>query len=71
MFIMNNGKQFDVNDLIEQDKSGSSITNSDITIAIRVMSGWTCDGEVMRVDTNYDGKITNRDIIALIRKLAE
>ena len=48
-----------------------AITNSDITIAIRVMSGWTCDGEVMRVDTNYDGKITNRDIIALIRKLAE
>ncbi len=47
-----------------------ALTNSDITLAIRTMSGWNTDACMAVADLNYDGKINNRDIIALIRKLA-
>lgn len=46
------------------------LTNSDITLALRSMSGWGVDADLPMVDANYDGVITNRDIIAIIQKLA-
>ncbi len=46
------------------------MTNTDITIALRAMSGWNDEHEVMRMDTNYDGVVTNRDIIGIIQKLS-
>lgn len=44
-----------------------AITNSDITIAIRYLSGWGTESyRKMRLDITNDGKINNRDAIALI-----
>ena len=47
-----------------------TLTNADVALAVRAMSGWATDGDIALADSNYDGKITNRDIIGLIRKLA-
>ena len=47
-----------------------TLTNADLTVAVRAISGWNIEGNVALIDVNYDGKINNRDIIALIRKLA-
>ena len=47
-----------------------TLTNADLTVAVRAISGWNIEGNVALIDINYDGKINNRDIIALIRKLA-
>ena len=47
-----------------------TLTNSDITLAIRTLSGWNTDANMTLADLNYDGKINNRDIIAMIQKLA-
>ena len=46
------------------------LSNSDITLVIRAMSGWEVDFELAQIDVNYDGRITNRDALALIKKLA-
>lgn len=49
-----------------------AITNSDITIAIRYLSGWGSESyRKMRLDITNDGKINNRDAIALIVKASE
>ncbi len=45
------------------------LTNSDVTILIRYLSGWDIDADA--VDVTGDGKINNRDAIALILALAE
>ena len=60
---MNNGKQFDVNDLIEQDKSGGSITNSDIMQVLEDI-----DFDIEQMDKLYDSleNLTN-----LLRTTAE
>ena len=47
-----------------------TLTNADLTVAVRAISGWNIEGNVALIDANYDGKYNNRDIIALIRKLA-
>ncbi len=40
------------------------ITNSDITLYVRFLSGWETEGVIS--DMNEDGKINNRDVISLI-----
>ncbi len=40
------------------------LTNSDIALMIRYLSGWTVDGTVQ--DITNDGKLNNRDAIAMI-----
>ena len=47
------------------------LTNGDITMAVRIASGWNIHVDMVLADITGDGKVTNRDIIALIRKLAE
>ena len=47
-----------------------TLTNADVALAIRALSGWDIDGDIALIDINYDGKYNNRDIIAFIRKLA-
>lgn len=44
-------------------------TNSDVTAAIRHLSGWSEVG-YDRADVDLDGKVTNRDAIMMIRALA-
>ncbi len=54
---------------IDGDFDGDgAITNSDITLIIRYLSGWEVDGAV--ADITNDGKINNRDAIALIIKVS-
>ena len=51
------------------DADGDGVlTNSDITLAIRALSGWQIETS-MRFDFNYDRKITNREVIEFIRRL--
>ena len=47
-----------------------TLTNADLTVAVRAISGWNIEGNVALIDINYDGKINNRDIIVFIQKLA-
>ena len=47
-----------------------TLTNADLTLAVRAISGWNIEGNVALIDVNYDGKYNNRDIIAFIKKLA-
>ena len=54
------------------DVDGDGIlTNSDITLAIRYLSGWDIEYRVTRFDLNADTKLNNRDVIALIVKISE
>lgn len=46
------------------------IANADITMLIRVLSGWNEGYVSVNIDMNEDKKINNRDAIALIQKLA-
>ncbi len=55
---------------IEGDINGDGLlSNSDITILIRYLNGWSIDYDVTHADVTNDGKINNRDVIALIVKL--
>ncbi len=55
---------------VEGDFDGDgALTNSDITLIIRYLSGWTVEYTV--TDITGDGKINNRDAIALIVKVNE
>ncbi len=57
-------------DAVEGDFDGDGeLTNADITVLIRYLSGWTVDAEI--TDLTGDGKINNRDAIALIVKISE
>lgn len=47
------------------------VTNADITILVRCLSGWDVDTDPIACDLNGDGKLNNRDAIALIVKLSE
>ena len=60
----------DNDDNADADGDGE-ITNSDLTLLVRHMAGWG-ESEVSLIvaDVNYDGILNNRDIIALIQKLA-
>ena len=48
----------------------SSLTNKDLTLIIRYLSGWKLDVSSLICDVNGDKKINNRDAIALIWKLS-
>jgi len=48
-----------------------AVTNSDITLAIRYLSGWDIGYRATRFDLNKDAKLNNRDAIALIVKASE
>ena len=45
------------------------VTNSDLTLLVRVLSGWVKPSEYCDLDKN--GKYNNRDAIALVKILAE
>ena len=45
------------------------LTNADITLAIRALSGWDV-ANCLRFDINYDRKLTNREAIEFIKRLA-
>ncbi len=58
--------------LIDGDVDGDgTLTNSDITLMLRFITGWNIDteGDLHLIDVSADGKINNRDIIACIRKV--
>ncbi len=46
-----------------------TLTNSDMTVAVRALAGFDTANTTC-MDVNYDGILNNRDIIALIQKLA-
>ena len=46
------------------------ITNADIALFVRVLSGWNDAHSIESLDVNADEKINNRDILALIIKLS-
>lgn len=46
-----------------------ALTNADVALAIRALSGYEVEG-ALRFDTNYDGKLTNREAIFFIQRLA-
>jgi len=64
--------------VITPDVDGDgTLTNSDITLAIRFFVGWNISSEIVAdefdpktYDLNCDGKLNNRDVIYSIRKLA-
>ncbi len=45
-----------------------ALTNSDITLAIRALSGWEVENSLC-FDSDYNGKLTNRDAIVYIQRL--
>ncbi len=57
---------------LDMDADGDgSVSNSDITVMLRYLSGWQVEGFCFsNADTNNDSKINNRDLIALIRFLS-
>ena len=46
------------------------LTNADITLLVRYLSGWDVLINTSFADVVYDKKINNRDAIALIQKVA-
>ena len=44
--------------------------NTDVTVLLRVLSGYTEATLELNLDPTGDGKTNNRDVIALVRKLA-
>ena len=50
---------------------GGSYSNIDLTLLVRRLSGWDIDVPDARLDVTGDGKLTNRDAVALIKKIAE
>ena len=54
----------------DMDEDGS-ITNTDITLLVRVLSGWTdVPYANYSADITANGKLDNRDAIELVRKFA-
>ncbi len=47
----------------------ATLTSTDITLVVRYLAGFTVDGARYSADINGDGKINNRDAIALIRQI--
>ena len=47
------------------------LTNSDITVLIRYLSGWSTEYDMSICDMNSDGILNNRDAIALITKYSK
>ena len=47
------------------------VTNADVTLAVRYLSGFSVKGAKFSADVNRDGKINNRDAIAIVQKIAE
>ncbi len=58
---------------IPMDADGDgSITNADLTVLIRYLSGWRADSVTQkRADVNADGKINNRDALAIIKYITQ
>lgn len=53
------------------DLSGDGLlSNADITVFIRLLSGYETDTNEELCDTNGDGKVNNRDAVMLVQKLA-
>ncbi len=51
---------------LDEDKK---LTNTDLTLMLRVLSGWDIAYDAAAVDVTGDGKLNNRDAIALIKKV--
>ncbi len=71
--VLNGGLSLDCFTLLENgdiDADGK-ITNSDITLAIRHLSGWDIKYRESRFDLNADNMLTNRDAILLIVSLSK
>ncbi len=47
-----------------------AFTNSDISLMVRILSGWNVEYVEANIDPSGDGKTNNRDAILLARKLA-
>ncbi len=48
-----------------------TVTNADITLAVRHLSGWDIEYRADRFELTGDGKLNNRDVIALILAIAQ
>ena len=48
----------------------ATLANADVALMVRYLSGFAVDGARFTADVNGDGKINNRDAIALINKIA-
>ena len=46
------------------------ITNADISLLVRIISGWNESYAPLNADVDGDGKIANRDVILMLQKLA-
>ncbi len=46
------------------------VSNSDVTVLVRFLSGFSAEAQSTACDYNRDGKVNNRDAIALIKKIA-
>jgi fluoride ion exporter CrcB/FEX len=51
------------------DEDGT-VTNADVSLAVRYLSGFSVKGAKFSCDVNGDGKINNRDAIEIVLKLA-
>ncbi len=56
-----------VNTVVGDADGDGVLTNQDITLIIRYLNGWSVDTVTDSCDMNSDGKINNRDAIALIK----
>ena len=58
-------------ELVWGDVNGDGqFNNTDVTVLVRVLSGYTETTLELNLDPTADGKTNNRDVIALVRKLA-
>ncbi len=57
--------------VLNEDVDGDGdMTNSDVTMLVRYLLGFDVGHNMSYADINSDGKLNNRDLIAIIRKLA-
>ena len=55
---------------INEDIDGDgSLSNADLTLFVRYLSGWALSYVTDQFDFNFDGRINNRDIIYIVQKL--